>query len=502
MTSLSTHYPILVVIVPLLSAAICALLKGKNLPWALTLLVSAISFVISIQLLLMVNATGPISYELGSWAPPWGIEYLVDPLSAFMLVIISGISTGVLVYARESVANEIPLGQKGLFYTAYLLALTGMLGICVTGDAFNIFVFLEIMSLSSYVLIAAGAGNDRRALTAAYQYLIIGTVGATFFLIGVGLLYIMTGTLNIADIASRFSEIEDTRPIRAAVGFLVVGIVIKLALFPFHIWLPNGYTYAPSVVTAFFAGTATKVSVYLLIRFIYTVFGGEYSFGGLELYDVLIPLAVAGYLSMSLVAIFQKNLKRLLAYSSVAQLGYMTLGLALANETGLTASLVHVFNHAIVKTGLFLSVGCIFYAAGTVYLKDLEGIGKRMPITTFGFVLGGLGLIGVPLTPGFISKWYLVLAALEVETTVGYGIGYALVVTLMISSLLAVIYVWRVVEVAYFRSPPEGYVVKEAPLSLLIPTWVFILGSFYFGIETSINVGYAKAAVSFLLGGS
>jgi len=494
----SAHYPILVVVIPLLSAAVCALLKGKSLPWALTTVISAVSFLISIQLILAVTATGPISYELGSWAPPWGIEYVVDPLSAFMLLIISGISTGVLLYARDSITSEITEKQQGLFYAAYLLALTGMLGICITGDAFNIFVFLEIMSLSSYVLIASGARQDRRALTAAYQYLIIGTVGATFFLIGVGLLYVMTGTLNIADIASRFSEIEDTRPIRAAVGFLVVGIVIKLALFPFHVWLPNGYTYAPSVVTAFFAGTATKVSVYLLIRFIYTVFGGDYSFGVIDLADILLPLAVIGFLSMSAVAIFQKNLKRLLAYSSVAQLGYMVLGISLASESGLTASLVHVFNHAIVKTGLFLSVGCMFYAVGSVYLKDLEGIGQRMPITTFGFVLGGLGLIGVPLTPGFISKWYLILAALEK----GSYLGYALVIAVLISSLLAVIYVWRVVEVAYFRSPPEGSEKSEAPLSMLVPCWIFILGSFYFGIDTTINVGFAEAATTFLLGGS
>lgn len=491
------HFAALVVVLPLISAAFSALLRGKNLPWALTTIVSALSFYMSIQLLIEVSANGPLSYEMGSWAPPWGIEYLVDPLSGFMLMIISGVSTGVLLFARESIAKEVPEKQLGMFFSAYLLALAGMLGICITGDAFNIFVFLEIMSLSSYVLIAMGAGNDRRALTAAFQYLIIGSVGATFFLIGVGLLYMMTGTLNIADLASRFSEIEDTRPVRAAVGFLIVGIGIKLALFPFHIWMPNAYTYAPSIVTAFFAGTATKVSVYLFIRFIFTIFGIDFSFGVIQLTDILMPLAVLGFLSMSAVAIFQKNLKRMLAYSSVAQLGYIVLGIALANETGLTASIVHIFNHAIVKTGMFLSVGCMFYVIGSPYLKDLNGIGQRMPITTFGFVLGGIGLIGVPLTPGFISKWYLILAALERGTYV----SYALVVAIVFSSLLAVIYIWRVVEVAYFREPPEGSTKTEAPLSMLIPTWIFILGSFYFGIETSINVGFAKAAAAFLYGG-
>ena len=498
MFALSSQFPVLVIVLPLLSAPLCALLRGPRFPWALTTAMSALAFFFSVELLAAVATGGPISYELGGWEPPWGIEYVIDPLSGFMLVIISGISTGVLLFARESIAKEVPGHQLGLFFAAYLLALTGMLGICITGDAFNVFVFLEIMSLSSYVLIAMGARNDRRALTAAFQYLIIGTVGATFYLIGVGLIYMMTGTLNMADIASRFADIEGTRPILAAVGFIVIGLSIKLALFPFHVWLPNAYTYAPSIVTAFFAGTATKVSVYLLIRFIFTIFGPDSSFGGVELADILLPLGVLGFLSMSVVAIFQTNLKRLLAYSSVAQLGYMALGIALASEAGLTASLLHIFNHAIVKTGLFLSVGCIFFATGSVYLKDLHGIGKRMPITTFGFVLGGLGLIGVPLTPGFISKWYLVGAALEK----GSVIGYSLVAALMISSLLAVIYIWRVVEVAYFRDPPEGAAIGEAPLSLLVPTWIFILGSFYFGIDTTLNVGFAKAAAAFLMGGA
>lgn len=498
MTALSSQFPIIVAIVPLLAAPICALFRGTTLPWAITTIISGITFYVSIQLMIAVIQGGPISYELGGWAPPWGIEYVVDLLSGFMLILISAISTGVLLFSRESITREVPDHQLGLFFAAYLLALTGMLGICITGDAFNVFVFLEIMSLSSYALIAMGANEDRRALTAAFQYLIIGTVGASFYLIGVGLIYMMTGTLNIADIAARFPEIEGTRPILAAAGFIVIGLAIKLALFPFHVWLPNSYTYAPSIITAFFAGTATKVGVYLLIRFIFTVFGVNYSFGGLELTDILLPLAVLGFLSMSAVAIYQTNIKRLLAYSSVAQLGYIILGIALASESGLMATIVHIFNHAIVKSGLFLSVGCMFYVAGSVYLKDLHGIGRRMPVTTFGFVLGGLGLIGVPLTPGFISKWYLVVASIEHGGVIGYG----LVALLMVSSLLAVIYIWRVVEVAYFRDIPEGAEKKEAPLSMLVPTWLFIAASFYFGIETTFNVGIAKATAAFLMGGS
>lgn len=497
MSFLLTHGPVLAIVIPLLGAPICALLRGPTIPWALTLILSAVSFFVSFEMLFHVAANGPISYELGGWAPPWGIEYVVDPLSAFVMLIISGISTGVLVYARESITKEVPASRLGLFFAAYLLALSGMMGITVTGDAFNIFVFMEIMSLSSYVLIAMGERNDRRALTASFQYLIIGTIGATFILIGVGLLYMMTGTLNIADIASKFDAVSETRPIRAAVGFLIVGIGIKLAMFPFHFWLPNAYSYAPNIVTAFFAGTATKVSVYLMIRFIFTVFGADFSFGTVHLTELLMPLGVLAILSMSVVAVFQSDLKRLLAFSSVAQLGYMTIGIALASESGLMASILHIFNHAIVKTGMFLSVGTMFFVMGSTQLKDLAGIGQRMPVTSFGFVLGGLGLIGVPLTPGFVSKWYLIQAVLERGDMLGYG----LTIAILISSLIAVIYVWRVVELMYFKPSPNDAPKGEAPLSLVIPCWIFILGSFYFGIETSLNVGFADLAAKFLLGG-
>lgn len=271
MSMLIDHFPALAIVVPLLAAPVVSILGQKNIAWGFSTLISLASLVMSIDMALQVQQSGTISYLMGGWAAPWGIEYIVDPLSAFLLLIISGISSGVLLAARKSIEKEIPEKQLSLFYAAYLLSLTGMMGICITGDAFNIFVFLEISALSGYVLIAMGAPADRRALTAAFQYLIIGTIGATFILIAIGLIYMMTGTLNIADIANRFPEIADTRPARAAVGFAIVGIAIKLAMFPFHIWLPNGYSYAPSAVTAFLAGTATKVSVYLLIRFLFTI---------------------------------------------------------------------------------------------------------------------------------------------------------------------------------------------------------------------------------------
>jgi multicomponent Na+:H+ antiporter subunit D len=214
------------------AAPITILLRRGKLAWMLALVVTWITFAISLLLLFQVLDNGPIQYFFGGWAPPWGIEYRIDALNAFVLVIVGGIGAAVLLFAGPSVEKEIREGHQHLFYALVLLLLAGLFGIVITGDAFNVFVFLEIASLASYALIAMG--KDRRALTAAFQYLILGTVGATFFLIGIGLLYAMTGTLNMADMGERIHGIHDSRTVLTAFAFITVGIALKAAVFPMH----------------------------------------------------------------------------------------------------------------------------------------------------------------------------------------------------------------------------------------------------------------------------
>jgi multicomponent Na+:H+ antiporter subunit D len=495
-SALVTHLPALQVVVPLLSAPICAVIYRPRLVWATAMTVSALAFATAVALLAQVLESGPISYALGGWAAPWGIEYRVDTVNALVLLIVSAISTVVLPFARASVEHEVREDRVGLFYTAWMLCLTGLLGITITGDAFNVFVFLEISSLSSYVLISLG--TNRRALMAAFRYLVMGTVGATFILIGIGLLYAMTGTLNMLDLAERLSTMHDARTVKVAFGFLTVGIGIKMALFPLHAWLPNAYAYAPSAVSALLAGTATKVAVYVWLRFFFTVFGADFAVETMAMDTLLLPLALTAVLVGSSVAIFQNDARRLLAYSSVAQVGYMALGIAFVSVTGLTAGIVHIFNHAIIKCVLFMALGCVALRTGSVQVSSLAGIGRRMPWTMAAVVFGALSLVGVPLTAGFISKWYLLQAALER----GWWPVAAIV---LLASLMAVVYMGRVVEAAYFRDPEPGSVgarAREAPLSMLIPVWLLIAANIYFGIDTDLTVGVARRAAETLLGAS
>lgn len=489
---ISAQLPALQVVIPMLAAPLAMLVRRPFASWLIALTASIAALVIAILLFQQVGAEGVVSYAMGGWPAPWGIEYRIDAANAYVLLIVAAIGVVTLLAAPTSGAHEFGRERMPWFYTAWLLCLTGLLGITITGDAFNVFVFFEVASLASYALIAMG--RDRRALTASYQYLVMGTIGTTFILIGIGFLYMMTGTLNMADLAARVPEVYDTRTVRAAFAFLMVGICLKLALFPLHLWLPNAYAYAPSVVTALLAATATKVAVYILLRIFYSVFGVEFSFNALPMAWILLPLALIGMFSQSLVAIFQTNVKRMLAYSSVAQIGYMILGVSFVSLTGLTATLLHLFNHALMKGALFLALACVVYRVGSTELSRMAGLGRAMPWTMGAFVIGGLSLIGVPLTVGFVSKWYLLAAAIER----GWWPVAALIV---ITSLMAAIYIWRVVETAYFRERPAGsQPVSEAPLSLLLPAWALTIANVWFGLQTSVTVGGAQRAAAMLMG--
>ena len=487
-----THLPIFQVIVPLLAAPLCLFLSRPRLVWLFTLIASGIAFLISSILLQQVMNSGTVIYQLGGWDAPWGIEYRIDLLNAFLLLIISAISTVVLFAADTSIRQEIPEDRHTVFYILYLLSLAGMLGIVATGDAFNVFVFLEISSLSAYALIALG--KDRRALWASYQYLIMGTIGATFILIGIGLMYQMTGTLNMYDLSQRLPEVAQTRTVFTAFAFVIVGICLKLAMFPLHLWLPNAYAYAPSIVTAFLAATATKVAIYLLIRFTFSVFGLSFSFTHFPLQILFLVLGLTGIFVASTAAIYQTNIKHLFAYSSIAQIGYMIVGFSVSTVAGLTATLLHLFNHALMKSALFLALGAVMYRIGSVQLNQFHGLGRQMPLTMAAIVIGGLSLIGVPLTVGFVSKWYLILAVIE-------NGWWPVAALILLGSLLAVVYVWRIVEAAYFKPPlAANETIKEAPLSFLIPIWILVIANIYFGIDTRLSIEVAQTASLGLFG--
>ncbi|NJM92368.1 MAG: hypothetical protein HC861_06850 [Rhodospirillaceae bacterium] len=281
----------------------------------------------------------------------------------------------------------------------------------------------------------------------------------------------------------------------AGLAFLTVGISLKLALFPLHSWLPGAYAYAPSWATVFLSATATKVAIYLLVRFLFSIFGIALDFRGLPIVEILLGLSIAAMFIASVIAVYQRNLKRMLAYSSLAQIGYIMLGVGIANQAGLTGGLVHLVNHAMMKAALFLALGALFYRTGTVRLEEIAGIGRRMPLTMGAFAVAGLGIIGTPGTAGFISKWYLAVGALDRG-------WWVLVFLLVASSLISVLYIGRVIETAWFRPvAPQVAAAKDPPLSMLLPLLVLAAATVYFGVDTRLTAGIAAQAASYLIEG-
>ena len=492
--TLVDHLPALPVIVAFVAAPLVVLLKPRGLAWAAALASSSMTFATACALALHVLGGTNSTYAMGSWPAPFGIALNVDPFSAIVLLVVTGASSATLLAGRRSLDREIAEHRQPLFYAAWLLALAGLSGIAVSDDAFNIFVFMEIASLASYVLIAGGP--DRQALPAVFKYLIMGTVGATFYLIGVGLIYMMTGTLNLTDIEARIGAVADQSPILVAAGFITIGLALKAALFPLHVWLPNAYTFAPHMVSAFFAACATKVSIYVLLRFDFLVFQQNLAGHELQFTYFLLPLSVLAILVGSLTACVESNLKRLLAFSSIAQIGYIILGASLATHAGLTAGIVHIFNHALAKGALFLAVAALAIHYSKLSLEDIAGAGRHMPWTMAALAIAGLSLIGVPGTAGFISKWYLLQAVLELGM-----LGVALTAVIVISSLMAVTYIWRIIEAAYFR-PAAAVVAAPAPsASLIAVTWIAAIANVYFGLAPDLPLALSTSAAHSLLGG-
>ena len=484
------HLPVLIVAVPLICAPLCLLIRRTFPVWLLTIAACTFSLAGTVEILTAALHGEVLRYDLGGWRPPWGIAYLVTAANASVALLVSLIFTGVAVYARHSIPRELAGGRSDVFFALFLLLLSGSSGVVLTNDLFNIFVFLEIASLSSYALVACSPGG--RAPLAAFRYLIIGSLGASFFLLGIGFLYAMTGTLNLDDMSARLPSIIETRTGLAAFAFITAGLMLKIALFPLHTWLPDAYTEAPSAVSALLAGTSSKVSLYLLLILLFRLFGVHLTTHILPFDTILMILSSAAIVFGAVTAMGQKNVKRMMAYSSISQIGFIGLGIATASVAGITAAFIYLFSHALIKTGLFLALGCVIYHSGSSTFHSFAGIGRRMPWTAAAVVAGGLSLVGVPLTSGFISKWHLIGALFEARQWFLIGLVLA-------GSLLTLVYVWRLIECIYRNGTPEK-TVREAPAALLIPVWLFIGLNLYLGVQAGSLVETARAAARALFG--
>lgn len=478
---------------PLLAAFLVLLTRKYKIILATVSIIASI--VSTLTLSSRILSGDKITYHLGGWRGPLGISLAVDGLSFFFSLIALGLGLLVIIYS-------IPEKRYGrTYYFLLLVSLSSMIGVIYTADIFNMYVFYELLSLAVYLLIAYPKTGV--TLRASFNYLIMGGVGLSFFLLGVGFLYAMTGTLDMFHIAGRLPAAFDSSMQMVIMSFVLIatGMGIKIAVFPLHGWLPDAHSMAPTPVSALLSGVTVKIGIYCLIRVVYSVFSTE-MFLLINSRNILLVLGVVSLLFGASMALAQKDLKRLLAYSTINQLGIVLIGLGIGTELGLTGALFHVLNHAIMKSTLFFCAGIMIAETGTREVQGFSGFGRKQPAITFAFVIASLGMIGIPPVNGFASKWLICLAAIET--------GYTfLVVIILIASTIAAAYYFRVIQMLFSGPPKQSLVpshegeqvIHRGNLFRSWPIYILVAGCLLLGFVPALGISLVKPAVSLLLSG-
>ena len=497
MNAVIAQLPVLILVVPII-AALLILLAGmvnRSFSYRITLVTIGFQFAVSLILLLAVMTGGTIHYYLGGWPPPLGIELVIDAFNSYVLVVILALALLTAVWAREGTALDIPPEKTVAFFVVFQLLITGLCGMTITGDIFNLYVFLEISSIATYTLVASGRGA--RSLVAGFNYLVLGSIAAGFIVLGIGYLYVATGTLNMGELAAMLPASYGLVTVHAAFLFLMIGFSIKVAFFPLHLWLPDAYTESPAVVTILIATATSKVTVYAMIRVIFSVFTTQYITESFPVTEVILIIAAIAIIAGAVLAIAQDNLKRMFAYSSISQMGYIMFAIGVANQVALEGGLLHIMAHAVMKGCLFMVAGMIIYRTGFTTIKQLSGLSRTMPVACAAFALAGASMIGIPPTIGFMSKYYLVLGAVEAGQ-------YLAAAVLLAGSLLAAVYIWRVIELMYFGDSPgkDLHTGREAPFSMIVPVLILAVSCLLLGLFVDVPLEIIGPAVTLLLGGS
>ncbi|NUB93983.1 monovalent cation/H+ antiporter subunit D family protein [Haloterrigena sp. SYSU A121-1] len=445
-SSLVDLLPPLLIVAPILAATlpIALGLRFDRTGWSVAAITTAALFAAAGYLASAVHAGGRVTHTLGGYPRTYGIQLVADQFSILVVLLVTGVATGVLAYTRRG-------GPRGnTFYTAYLLLVGGLLGISLTGDVFNLFVFLEISSLATYALVASGDGPE--SAVAALKYLILGTVAASMYLIGVAFVFMATGTLNMVELAEAIPNAERQTLIQAGFAFIVVGFATKVAQWPLHTWQPSAYEQAPDGATPLIAALVSTASAYAFGRLIVTVFEVDYLASMPRAASIVLTVGCVSVLAGTVLAVIQREVKRMLAYSSVSQFGLViaAYGVVIAggSETAFTGAAIHLVGHGILKAGLFLSAAIVATSYGARTVDEYAGLAKRRPVVAGAMAVLLFALVGVPPAVGFVGKWYIALGAVEAEL-------WPVAAVIFLSTMLTLAYAARLLEKMYF-TPAAG----------------------------------------------
>ncbi|MDO9538980.1 MAG: proton-conducting transporter membrane subunit [Methanocalculus sp.] len=492
MNDILSHLPILIVMIPISTAFIGPLAGYLFLGWIrrIALLGLLINLICSLLLVLHITTSGPFTYHLAGVAPPLGIAFYADYLGACISVLISGIAFISIWYSSDSI-EELGERKSLFFYVLLLLSVGAMQGTIITADLFTLFILFEILAIVMYGLVAIR--GDGRGLLAGYKYLLIGSAGSAMILIGIGFLYITTGTLNMHMMADLLVPVSDSYTVLAGLALLIAGISTKIGLFPLHIWMPDAYAYAPSIAPVF-STLALKAGLVALIRVIFIIFGPSLAVQTIPLYSMLAILGAVAIIFCSVLAIRQVDIRKMFAYSTGANIGCVVLGIGIATEAGLEGAILLMITHATAKAGLFLCADTILIQAGIRYIHEFRGLGMAMPYTMAAFAMAALSMIGIPLSGGFVSKIIISSAAIASDLLL-----YAIII--LFWTLLTAVYFFRILNSAYFEEADRVRTIREAPINVLIPIYLLCTAAILLGIFVEVPMGIIRPAAALLLGG-
>jgi multicomponent Na+:H+ antiporter subunit D len=412
-----TRMVALPILIPLFTGALCLLCWGQiGLQRGVSVASGVANLAVSLTLLWAVHADGILVSMMGNWPPPFGIALVADLLSAIMVVMSAAMGLAVLLYSFGDVDHT---REQWGYYPLFQLLLMGINGSFLTGDLFNLFVFFEVMLIASYVLLSLG--GEPGQLQESFKYLVLNLLASTVFVASVGILYSVTGTLNMADLAQKVAQTERSGLMTALSMLFLFVFGVKAAIFPLFFWLPDAYPEPPTAISAIFGGLLTKVGVYTLIRTFTLLFVQDVAFT----HTFILVLAALTMIVGVLGAIVQNHFKRILSYHIISQIGYMILGLGIYTPLALAGSIFYVIHHITVKTALFLISGITERATGTQQLKDMGGLLNAYPLVATLFMVAALSLAGMPPFSGFFAKLTLLTAGMQEQQYVYVGVALA-----------------------------------------------------------------------------
>lgn len=487
-----SHLPVVILVVYLAAAlGLIPLSKLKRFSpgWG-ALAVTSLALLLAIVSALFVGANGPYSLFPGGHAGQ-GIEIAVDWVAVLMHLTINLVGLLILVFSQGDLESELKRSYQPVYYAVYLLALFALNGLVLAGDLFNLYIFTEICSIAAIALVAIKPG--KQCLQAGLKYMFLSALASGMILLGIGLVYMVAGELNIRALAEAIPQAFQTCPwnVYVAVSLIIVGFGIKSALFPLHLWLPDAHASAATPSSAIHSGLIIKMYIIAVARIIFQAFGPNL-FGSIPAPKVILLLSTIGIFAGSVLALVQTDLKRMLAYSTVAQISYIIMGFALAVPAGIRGGLLHIVNHGLTKSMLFLTAGAIIYKTGIRRIEELRGIGFRMPLTTSIFSIGALSLIGFPGFSGFVSKYYLAFGALEAGKPI-------YVAVILASSLLNAVYYLPIVIRAFLGHKTGKFTWDQLPWPMTAAMTVLAAFNLYIGILPGGLLGLVKLAAAALL---